>query len=247
LNRLHSDSLALDIKKKRVRSAHDDNGLTSKVKKKMARFLKGINGAYSGKVGSVIGSRWRSVDYVRSLSRPSNKSASDLQVAQRARFRLAIAFLSPIKDLLNLGYSDKLEGRATGYNKAVQHVINHAIVGDYPDYELNYAAVQIAKGGLSNLLAVQWEQSAPQEITITWDTSTNRFNAFSDDTVILLTYNTNKSFFSILESGERKDGSLVINLPAAYAGDHLVGWVFTGHRNGVKTSMSYYLGEILLN
>lgn len=53
----------------------------------MARFLKGINGAYSGKVGSVIGSNWRGVDYVRSLSRISKKKISDAQLEQRSKLR----------------------------------------------------------------------------------------------------------------------------------------------------------------
>lgn len=60
----------------------------------MVRFLKGITGAYSGKVGSVIGSNWRNVDYVRSLSKRSNKPASEDQLAQRAHFALAVSFLS---------------------------------------------------------------------------------------------------------------------------------------------------------
>ncbi|WP_229707698.1 DUF6266 family protein, partial [Sphingobacterium alkalisoli] len=98
----------------------------------MARFLKGINGAYSGKVGNVIGSSWRNVDYVRSLSKRSNKPASADQLAQRAKFALGVSFLSPIKDLLNLGYSDALQGRSTGYNKALQHLLANGIMGDYP-------------------------------------------------------------------------------------------------------------------
>ena len=213
----------------------------------MARFLKGIHGAYSGKVGNVIGSNWRNVDYVRSLARPTKRNASEDQLAQQARFRLAVAFLSPIMDLLNLGYSDVQQSKSTGYNKAMQYLLKHGIVGDYPDFELDYAAVSIARGSLGNLMGVQWQETAPREISMTWDTVTNRFNAFGDDSVILLLYNVERTFFSILESGTRADGQLDFQLPDVYAGDRIVGWVFTGHRNGVKTSASHYLGEITLS
>lgn len=213
----------------------------------MARFLKGINGAYSGKVGNVVGSNWRNVDYVRSLPKSSKKPASQDQLAQRARFGLAVSFLSPIKDLLNLGYSDSTLTRSTGYNKALQHLLNNGIVGDYPDFELNYAAISISRGSLGNLMAVGWQEAAPREISLTWDPQTNRFNAFGDDSVILLLYNIDKMFFSILESSTRSDGNLNMELPDVYAGDRIVGWVFTGHRDGVKTSSSYYLGEITLS
>lgn len=37
----------------------------------MAKFLKGIHGAYTGKVGNVVGSSWRNVD-VKSLRKQRN-------------------------------------------------------------------------------------------------------------------------------------------------------------------------------
>jgi len=213
----------------------------------MARFLKGIHGAYSGKVGNVIGSNWRNVDYVRSVAKPSNKPATEKQLAQRARFGLAVSFLSPIKDVLNLGYSDRTQTKSTGYNKALQHLLNHGVVGSYPDFELDYAAVSVSRGSLNNLMGAHWQESAPRVITMTWETEVNRFNAFVDDAVILLMYNIDKAFFSILESGTRGDGSIDVTMPEAYTGDRIVGWVFTGHRDGIKTSSSYYLGEITLS
>src|SRR5690606_10134837 len=110
----------------------------------MATFLKGINGAYSGKVGNVVGSRWRDVDYVRSLPRPSSKPASEAQLAQRMRFALAVAFLSPIKDLLNLGFSDIEQATATGYNVALSNLLRNGMAGDYPEVEIDYTKVQIS-------------------------------------------------------------------------------------------------------
>lgn len=213
----------------------------------MAKFLKGITGAYSGKVGNVIGSSWRQVDYVRSLPKPSKKPATPDQIAQRARFAMAVSFLSPITDLVNLGYSDKQQGKCTGYNKALQHVINNGIIGDYPDYALRYEAVVVARGGLSNLIGVAWAEISPKSLEVSWEPEVNRFNAFSDDSVILLMYNIEKSFFNVLESATREDGSLTFTVPDVYEGDRMVGWVFTGHRNGVKTSGSYYLGEITIS
>lgn len=212
----------------------------------MARFLKGVVGAYSGRVGNVVGSSWRHVDYVRSLPKMTGKKATESQIAQRTKFALAVAFLSPIKDLLNLGYSDKLLGKATGYNKALQSLLNSGISGTYPALTIDYAKVVIAKGSLSNLMGVAWTEPMPGELEVTWAPETNQYNAFDDDSVVLLMYNKTKNFFSILESASRVDSILSLTLPAVYAGDTLEGWIFTGHRDGVKTSLSYYLGELVL-
>jgi hypothetical protein len=214
----------------------------------MARFLKGIHGAYSGKVGSVIGSNWRGVDYVRSLARISKNKASEKQLIQRSKFAVTVAFLSPIMDLLKLGYSDKLQGKATGYNKALQYMMNNGgVTGTYPDFEIDYSKVVISKGALSNVMAPVWEETFPQEINLSWSPELNKFSAFADDSVILLFYNMSKNFFSIMESATRADASLSFKLPPSYAGDKIVGWVFTGHRDGVKTSLSIYLGELTIS
>lgn len=213
----------------------------------MAKFLKGIHGAYSGKVGNVVGSNWREVDYVRAMPKPSKKPATVDQLSQRARFGLAVSFLSPINDLLKLGFSDKQHGKSTGYNKALQHMINHGIVGEYPEYEIDYKGIAVARGGLSNLMAVAWEETTPKNVEVSWLPETNKYTAFADDSVILLFYNIERSFFSILENGTREDGNLAFTLPDAYEGDRIVGWIFTGHRDGVKTSSSFYLGEIVIS
>ena len=44
----------------------------------MARYSTGANGTFPGKVGRVIGSNWRSVDYSGDLPKKSSKPGNDL-------------------------------------------------------------------------------------------------------------------------------------------------------------------------
>lgn len=96
-------------------------------------------------------------------------------------------------------------------------------------------------------MAPEWSEPFPQEVALTWTSELNKYNSFADDSVILLMYNKNKNFFSILESSTRTDANLSFTLPASYSGDVLEGWVFTGHRDGVKTSPSLHLGELTIS
>lgn len=127
----------------------------------MARFNKGIHGAYTGKVGNIVGSSWRGIDYVRSLPKKSSKPASDKQTAQRMKFGMTTSFLKSIKDVLMLGYSDSKQRGKTGYNVAFQHFIDKAIVGNYPNFSIDYAAVKIASGSLAILMGLETVESAP--------------------------------------------------------------------------------------
>lgn len=212
----------------------------------MAKFLKGINGAYSGKVGSVVGSSWRSIDYVRSLPKKSNKPATEKQLMQRLKFARAVAFLSPIKDVVNLGYSDHKQTRSSGYNQALRNVLKVGISGDYPDYYISYPDVLISKGSMAGLVGLEVDESVALSLTLQWHSELNRYNAYEDDSVIVLLYNVDDKMFSIYEGVERGDEEYVIDFPDVYAGKTIVGWAFVGHRDGVKTSNSQYLGEFVI-
>ncbi|WP_317130002.1 hypothetical protein [Pedobacter psychrodurus] len=40
----------------------------------MATYSKGANGTFSGKVGRVIGSNWRSIDYLKAMAMTKKRS-----------------------------------------------------------------------------------------------------------------------------------------------------------------------------
>jgi len=165
----------------------------------MAIFLKGINGAYSGKVGNIVGSTWRGIDYIRSLPKKSTKPSSEAQIAHRAKFSLAVSFLSAIKEVVNIGYSDLTLKRVTGYNLAVKLLMTTVIVGTYPNFSIDYSKLIISKGGQASLTSLTFTQSAPLEVTIGWLFEENRFNSFGDDTVIVLLYNVENMTFRVTD------------------------------------------------
>ena len=212
----------------------------------MAVFKKGINGAFSGTIGNTVGASWRQIDYMRSLPRPSKKAPSPLQAAQRAKFAFAVNFLRPIKPLLNLGFSDKLQGRQTGYNRALQAMINNAISGEFPDYTVDYANVVVAQGGLGIPVSLVFAQDEPEEVTLGWEPLTNKYNSFADDELVVVLYNTTKRFMNVYDGALRSAGSMAISVPASFSGDELVAWAFMVHRDGEKTSDSLFAGTVVL-
>jgi hypothetical protein len=212
----------------------------------MARYTKGALGAFSGKLGNVVGSNWRSIDYLRSLPRPSKKPASPLQLAQRLRFAIAVGFLQPIKDVLNVGFGDNKRGRSTGYNEAVKIMLKEAVIGQYPDFEIDYENLTLSKGNLAALISLDMVEESPMNIAITWEYFANSFNSFEDDDVVILIYNKTKKLFSIYEDVQRRDQSFSMAMPNSFEGDELVSWVFLVNRDGNTTSPSQYAGEVIL-
>ena len=58
----------------------------------MGRISKGILGGFAGTVGTVIGGKWRGIEYMRSRPTGGRSNPSTLQLAQRIRFALGIGF-----------------------------------------------------------------------------------------------------------------------------------------------------------
>ncbi len=212
----------------------------------MAIFKKGINGAFSGTIGSTVGASWRHINYMRSLPKPSKKPATPQQLAQRAKFALAVNFLRSIKPLLNLGFSDKQQGKQTGYNRALQAMIKQAIAGEYPDFTIDYAEVVLAQGGLGIPTSAMLQQTSPAEVTLSWEALTNKYTSFADDELVAVIYNVSKRFMNVYDGAERSAESLDIAMPASFIGDELVAWAFMVNRDGEKTSDSVFAGTVVL-
>lgn len=210
----------------------------------MAIIKKGINGAFSGTVGNTVGSSWRQIDYIKSLPKPSNKPASERQLAQRAKFAMAVSFLRPIKPLLNIGFSDKAQGKQTGFNRALQTLMNDAVRGAYPDFTIDLSAVTFARGGLNAPTSLVVEQD--DGIILRWDPLVNKYNSFADDELLVIAYNESKGFMNVYDGARREDGNMSIPLPPSFVGDEIAFWGFMVHRDGQKTSDSVFAGQLVI-
>lgn len=93
----------------------------------MGRVINGANGAISGKVGSVVFCKWKSIDYVRGLPRINrNRKATEGQAKQRSKFRYMQDILRYIVPLVRLGFMNYAPNR-TGHNSAMSHNIKQAV------------------------------------------------------------------------------------------------------------------------
>src|SRR6059058_5524667 len=103
----------------------------------MGTFVKGILGSFSGKVGTVVGSTWKGIPVMKSLSGPRKGSPTLLQLEQQARFTLMIKFLRPLTALFNETFSSGAVGMS-GFNKAFSYNVLNGITGVYPAFTVNY-------------------------------------------------------------------------------------------------------------
>jgi hypothetical protein len=211
----------------------------------MATIKKGILGGFSGKVGTVIGSNWKGIDYIRSLPKSSSKPASLAQKDQRLRFTTVMKFLKPIYAVLNIGYQS-VKGIQTPLNAAVSYHMKNAITGTSPDYELDMSKVVFSQGELVGPWLPTIGLGLTGELEVRWQNN-NDMGGFAnaDDDAFLLIYNADKLQFVVLEhAASRSEEAINLILPANFSGDELACWMSFVTKDGKKTATSVFIGKI---
>ena len=210
----------------------------------MGRIEKGFNGGFKGKVGKIVGSSWRELDYIRSVPKRSSVPATTKQLIQQAKFALAVRFLQPFKEILNIGYQNQNSGRSTGYNMALRETLYTAVSGEFPNLSLDYSKIIISKGGLAKPEGLQFVSNQPEELIFTWLPRSNDLNARASDKAIILMFNAGKETYSeSFAEVTRMDGECMVSMPAIYSGDVMHAYFFFVSEKGDRCSESVYAGQ----
>ena len=133
----------------------------------MGIFSKGILGPFSGTVGTVVGSSWKGIDYMRSLPRKSDRAPSQLQLEHRLKFSLIGTFLRTMTPLLQISFKGQSKNMS-GFNSAFSYNMKNAVAGAYPDFEIDFSMALVSRGDLPNAGAPQAQAGAGNSIDWSW-------------------------------------------------------------------------------
>jgi len=210
----------------------------------MGKFSKGIFGNFSGKVGHVVGSSWRGIDYLRSLPKvKKNRQASEAQLEQQARFALMTGFLNPLRDVLAIGYKNG-GSAATPYNIALSDNIKTAIKGIFPAIELDYTLVQLSRGIMPVGINPAALAVSGGIIEFTWENNAGKGRALPTDQAVALIFCPELSEFEYsVGQASRVDEALSIELPPEFAGKDVETYIFWVSVNGKEITPTFYTGR----
>jgi hypothetical protein len=154
----------------------------------MGTHIKGLLGGVSGKVGPVIGARWKGIEYFRSRPNKSNKASTNPKVlAQRAKFSVVHNFMRSIRSLIKVGYQDTGD-KMSARNNAVSQLLENAITGEYPDFKIDYSKVFVSKGTLVKPMNPAVAAADDSMIAFTWMNNSGLNEASPTDKTILVAY-----------------------------------------------------------
>jgi hypothetical protein len=209
----------------------------------MGTYNKGILGAFSGKVGPVVGASWRGKEVMRSLPKRSNRVATALQQQQRQKFTMVNDFLGGIQPVIKRYYGND-SGIKTRRNQAMSYLMREALVFNDPDYEWDYSKVLISRGDLTGIEDATLDVSAGA-ISVMWTDNSDQGEALADDQLVLVVYDPEtKAVVYSLAAGERADEAAALAMPSYLDGAEVQVWATFVAADGKLFATSLYLGSI---
>ena len=210
----------------------------------MARYKSGINGPFYGKVGSVIGSRWKSIDYIKGIPSPSDKPPSPKQLAYRARFAFINEWFHPIKPFINVGFMNYSD-RMTAQNGA--HSVNYpAVTGDYPDFQMDHTRVLVSHGDLPGVADPLLATQPGGQVELSWQVLDDLHEKPSDQMLLLMYSPELKIFDARMGYACRMDLGYAFKPNDAFTGNPTLFYLGFATPDRSRISTSQYLGEVLL-
>ena len=212
----------------------------------MGKYTQGILGAFSGKIGTVVGSSWRGIKYMRSLTtKRGNANASEKQLEQQARFALITGFLKPIKPLLEIGFKNYAVGK-TGYNSAHSYNLKNALTGLGATLEIDYSMVLVSRGDLPAAAMVASSVTAAT-LNLAWTNNEGKGKAKATDQLMVVAFcpSLAEATYSIADA-TRLEEALTLDLPeefSAAAVEVYTGWLSA---DGKELSNSKYAGSVVV-
>ena len=207
----------------------------------MGTIKKGILGSFSGKVGNVVGASWKGIAYIRSLPTSVRNPRSEKQVSHRTKFSLMGKFLKCMNPLLQIGFKHKAGKGKSAFSVAMSENLAGAVIGEYPDFAINYENVKLAEGPLYPSTNGEFTSEAGVA-NFTWDAKLIN-NAKDTDRVMGVVYNeeTNEVMYDTDMAG-RMDGSGTIAIPGEWSGSLMYAFLIFVREDGSMVSNSMCLG-----
>jgi hypothetical protein len=210
----------------------------------MGKFDVGILGGFKGKVGTVIGGKWKGIDYMRHKGPSTRKNNSPGQLVQQLKFALATDLVSYMSDLFKITYKS-YEQQMTARNKAVSGIVTDAITGTYPDFAIDYSKVLISRGKL------QTESNPSATVTtgiLTWQWKYNgrQTGANGKDRSIVVAWCPFFNHCLYVVYGPNRESNTATLDVVPFMGQTIHTWLSFITEDGSRISNSIYTGELVV-
>lgn len=207
----------------------------------MSKYNNGILGPFSGRVGNVVGAKWKDQFIMRARPYPKQEiDPTQRQLVQRNRFALASNALRALAGAVNTGFRfNAALQKMTARNIAMRETMQGAMTFSGGVWTLDPSEMVVSRGLFGNIYSLTAGYSAGN-MTVTWQNnagetigilpSGDTVPLVDDDQIFCVFYNATKgeARYDVFTTYERVDGAGMLAKPANWeAADDVYVFVFT--------------------
>lgn len=163
-------------------------------------ITQGILGGFSGKVGPVVGGKWKDIDYMRGYVIPANPNTSGQQLV-RAKFAKLVSIAKSALTTLIQVYWDPFYSNMSGFNAFIST--------NYPESTSTGVldtSCKVSKGTLEPLAGLTSATIVGTTLTITWNESING-NGLATDSLKCVIYHVFSDSLEFFDMATQRDAS----------------------------------------
>ena len=213
----------------------------------MAEIRNGIMGAFKGKVGPVSGYTRYGRNIMRSAHTTVNDKATPKREAQREKVRVCNTFINAFSGtgIFSRTFPDPTHG-GSGYNRAMKVLMNSALRGEYPHYEISYNEFLISKGELPGPQNAGVALDAAGNFVFTWTDNTTDGTAKATDHAVLVAYfpESKTQLAYALNAANRSACTATLEIPIDNKGAVAETWIGFVSEDGRIAANSVYTGRL---
>lgn len=206
----------------------------------MGVILSGILGGFSGKVGPVVGGKWKDVDYMRSYVIPANPNTSGQQ-AVRAKFAALVVIARALLSTVLQPFWDLYYSNMSGFNAWISQ--NYSLADSAG--VIDETAI-MTKGTLTPILDCQGGYDTGDGSTSVDYTANIVGNASATDSMSAIAYHVPTGNFYFAIDADVRDGSTlqISGVPSGLTATDLIVWAFATSGTGSEMIVSDSLGDV---
>lgn len=182
----------------------------------MAKFVQGVHGQFSGRIGNIVGSSWKGKGVMRIRAAKVSNPRTDKQQTTRVKFSLAGRFTARMSSLIADGFKSGATG-ITAQNAAMMYNLRNGLAGTYPDLILNFSELKISMGDLPFPVDMVVTKSGTNGLQFTWTDNSSEPGAALNDVLCIGIYNPEKEkALKFIGLFQRSQATGLLQLPSGW-------------------------------
>lgn len=210
----------------------------------MGKLDHSLFGSYSGKIGNLSFYKINEQNVVRTIGK-NTAPASIAQLKNRQQMTVATAFVQSVLGFINTGFhTEAQKQKRIAFNIAVSYHKKYALMGAYPDIEIDFSKVMLSQG---DLLPAQLPQVTvvPEGLLFSWFTDPLNPEQSDLDQVMLMAYfPASKVAVFVLAGAARAEGNAILGIPSAMQSDTAETYISFISPDRTAVANSVYTGQV---